>query len=216
MFTLAINTASSTTSIALFDGSEIRAHSSWQAANNEAEKLMPAIQKLLTSQKKDFDDLKRVFVISGPGSFTGLRVGVTVANTIAYLTKADLVAADIFTLYWQTERDSSNSALLIFAGKGGVYLSLQEDAPDFVNNARQLNLAELSTFIKKNKIQNVFGDISEEQKEVAVSAGAKFFTSENFPILTAKLLQNNLPKHKMVKPQYIKLPSITISKKKLF
>lgn len=46
--------------------------------------LLPLIEKLLKSQKLDYKDLKGIEVEVGPGSFTGLRVGVSVANALAY------------------------------------------------------------------------------------------------------------------------------------
>lgn len=46
--------------------------------------LLPLIEKLLKSQKIDFKDLKGIEVETGPGSFTGLRVGVSVANALGF------------------------------------------------------------------------------------------------------------------------------------
>ena len=85
MLTLAINTATSLTSIALLEEQKLLGEDSWKSNNDEAEKLMPAISNLFKKNKKDFSGIKKVIVIKGPGSFTGLRVGVTIANTIAIL-----------------------------------------------------------------------------------------------------------------------------------
>lgn len=46
--------------------------------------LLPLIEKLLKSQKLDFKDLAEIEVETGPGSFTGLRVGVSVANALGF------------------------------------------------------------------------------------------------------------------------------------
>lgn len=46
--------------------------------------LLPLIEKLLKSQKMDFKDLQGIEVEKGPGSFTGLRVGVSVANALGF------------------------------------------------------------------------------------------------------------------------------------
>jgi len=46
--------------------------------------LLPLIEKLLKSQKLDFKDLKGIEVETGPGSFTGIRVGVSVANALGF------------------------------------------------------------------------------------------------------------------------------------
>ena len=46
--------------------------------------LLPLIEKLLKQQKLDYKDLKAIEVETGPGSFTGLRVGVSVANALGF------------------------------------------------------------------------------------------------------------------------------------
>src|SRR3989344_8086379 len=46
--------------------------------------LLPLIEKLLKQQNIEFKDLKEIEVETGPGSFTGLRVGVSVANALGF------------------------------------------------------------------------------------------------------------------------------------
>ena len=46
--------------------------------------LLPLIDKLVRSQKLTFKDLKRIEVNTGPGSFTGIKVGVAVANALGF------------------------------------------------------------------------------------------------------------------------------------
>ena len=46
--------------------------------------LLPLIEKLLKSNKLEFSDLKGIEVATGPGSFTGIKVGVSVANALGY------------------------------------------------------------------------------------------------------------------------------------
>lgn len=49
--------------------------------------VLPLIEKLLKERKLSLKNIDEITVISGPGSFTGLRVGVAVANTLGYLLK---------------------------------------------------------------------------------------------------------------------------------
>lgn len=46
--------------------------------------LLPMIVKILNKQKKEFSDLTGIEVNTGPGSFTGTRVGVAIANALGY------------------------------------------------------------------------------------------------------------------------------------
>ncbi len=206
MHILAINTACSLTSIALFkkDGSKIFliAEKSWQAKNNEAEKLMPEIFEILKNAELKFTDIVEVFVIKGPGSFTGLRVGVTVANTLAYLNKCKLFAINTFEYL----HHMSEFPVLLFAGSGGVYLSIRNKKPVLIN------LHELNGILKKEKIKNVCGDITPEQK--AILNGVKFIDcKKTFGQIMREVLSLKYVPLKIVEPLYIKEPGITQSKK---
>lgn len=46
--------------------------------------LLTSIDKLLSQNKKNINDISEIIVATGPGSFTGLRVGVAVANTLGF------------------------------------------------------------------------------------------------------------------------------------
>jgi len=68
--------------IGLFDG---RHHYSFEFdTKGQTEDLLTAIDGILKNQKIRLQDLKCILVNQGPGSFTGTRVGVTVANTLAW------------------------------------------------------------------------------------------------------------------------------------
>ncbi|MBR3236089.1 hypothetical protein IKF92_00180 [Candidatus Saccharibacteria bacterium] len=52
-------------------------------ANDLAEKLLHFIKDKLKENKKDWSDIKKITFMSGPGSFTGLRIGATIVNTLS-------------------------------------------------------------------------------------------------------------------------------------
>jgi len=52
-----------------------------------SEATLPAIDKLLNNNKAKIEEIEKVDVSKGPGSFTGLRVGVAIANTLSFLLK---------------------------------------------------------------------------------------------------------------------------------
>jgi tRNA threonylcarbamoyladenosine biosynthesis protein TsaB len=51
---------------------------------NKAQVALPLIEKILNKHKLKLSDLTNIQVNTGPGSFTGLRVGVAIANTLGY------------------------------------------------------------------------------------------------------------------------------------
>ncbi len=80
---LAIRTDAPQAYVALYDGSDCVDEISWEAHKALSDTLLLKIEALLSQQKKQFDDITGVIVYKGHGSFTGLRIGITAANSIA-------------------------------------------------------------------------------------------------------------------------------------
>lgn len=94
--TLVINTSGQPEYVALFrkKGDKVapfgRVHIEWNGNRDETKKLLPAIVKLLKRANLRFSDIDRICVAKGPGGFSALRIGVTVANTLALILKIPL------------------------------------------------------------------------------------------------------------------------------
>jgi tRNA threonylcarbamoyladenosine biosynthesis protein TsaB len=80
---LAIDTATQIMSLALHDGDSLRAEVTWHTANNHTAELAPAVRDLLARSDTSLDDLTALAVSIGPGSYTGLRIGVALAKGLA-------------------------------------------------------------------------------------------------------------------------------------
>jgi tRNA threonylcarbamoyladenosine biosynthesis protein TsaB len=89
---LAIDTASRMMSLALHDGRRLRYEASWHSANNHTIELAPAIQCALEQLECTPADLAAVAVAQGPGSFTGLRIGMGLAKGLALAHRMALIA----------------------------------------------------------------------------------------------------------------------------
>jgi tRNA threonylcarbamoyladenosine biosynthesis protein TsaB len=80
---LAIDTATRYAGLALYDGDRILSEASWLSNHNHSVELMPALVRTLDQQSLGAQDLSAVAVAIGPGSFTGLRIGLSVAKGLA-------------------------------------------------------------------------------------------------------------------------------------
>src|SRR3990170_4444965 len=85
MRVLAIDTALEACSAAVLDTehASVVAHESLPMLRGHAEALIPLIARVLERARLTFSELDRVAVTTGPGSFTGLRVGISAARGIA-------------------------------------------------------------------------------------------------------------------------------------
>src|SRR5688572_13644244 len=82
--------------VALSAGDQLLGERRLDQARRHARDLAPAVAALLAEQGWRGRDLEGVIVSRGPGSYTGLRVGIMSAKTLAYATGARLVGIDTF------------------------------------------------------------------------------------------------------------------------
>ena len=88
---LAIDSATRTLSLALHDGQRIRAELTWETANAHTVELTPAVVALCRRALITPRQLTRLAVAQGPGSFSGLRIGIGVAKGLAMALSIPLI-----------------------------------------------------------------------------------------------------------------------------
>ena len=81
---LGIRTDSPEATFYLYEGAKRVEQKTWQADRELAKKLLGELEVFLGEHDQQFTTLKGLFIYKGPGSFTGLRIGTTVMNTLAY------------------------------------------------------------------------------------------------------------------------------------
>ena len=91
MLVLAFDTSGFSGSVALLDGPRVLGSAILDADRRSAQTLAPAIVQLLADYARKPDEVKLVATTVGPGSFTGLRVGVTTAKAFAYAVGAEVI-----------------------------------------------------------------------------------------------------------------------------
>lgn len=88
---LAIDTSNQTLTIAVCEEKKIMGQYTITVKRNHSLTLMPAITQLVNDVGLKPNEFDRIVVAQGPGSYTGLRIGVTTAKTLAYTLKIELV-----------------------------------------------------------------------------------------------------------------------------
>lgn len=91
---LTIKTSTPVCELEIFSGEKTIAKTGWQADRRLAKELLGQLEKFLQENNLTFDELSGLIVFSGPGSFTGLRIGATVANTLAYSLGIPIIGAN--------------------------------------------------------------------------------------------------------------------------
>ncbi len=87
---LLINTSSPTTLFYVVDGGKTNEYQ-YQADRTLAKNMLSYVKEILDSNQSDWSSVDGIGVYKGPGSFTGLRIGLTVANTLANAMQIPIV-----------------------------------------------------------------------------------------------------------------------------
>ena len=91
---IAIETSGRVGSAAIGQGNELISETPFSGFMKHSAELFVALDKLLHQACAAADDLEQVYITAGPGSFTGLRIAVTVAKMFYFTQNAQIIAAD--------------------------------------------------------------------------------------------------------------------------
>ena len=84
MYTLFLDTHSDKIIIVLFKEKNILVKKEVETQHNHSITTMPILESVLKEAKIEVEELDQILVVNGPGSFTGVRLGVTIAKTLAF------------------------------------------------------------------------------------------------------------------------------------
>ncbi|WP_022794313.1 tRNA (adenosine(37)-N6)-threonylcarbamoyltransferase complex dimerization subunit type 1 TsaB [Marinococcus halotolerans] len=98
---LAIDTSTHVLGIALADEQKILGEYTTNIKKNHSVRLMPAVQSLMKESGVVPDDLEAIAVTTGPGSYTGVRIGVTTAKSMAWALNIPLYPVSTLQVFAQ-------------------------------------------------------------------------------------------------------------------
>lgn len=128
MLILAVDTTTSFGSTALLDNNRLLGEINLDSPETHSERLLPTIHFLLNSFGKTIHDIDGFALAAGPGSFTGIRIGMSLIKSFVYASGKP--AAPVSTLRALVEKMNSNRERLfcpmLDARKGEVYSALYE------------------------------------------------------------------------------------------
>ena len=140
MITLSIDTASHNCAVALVEDSKVLARISETIGKGHAERLIGQISTVMDRAKKSLKQIDRIAVNIGPGSFTGVRIGVATARALALaLEKPAIGVSSLEAIGFETQKmfPDNNAIAVIDAGRGLVYRQ------DFASGCTPIGSAEL-------------------------------------------------------------------------
>lgn len=174
---LSIETSTSICSVAIHEQGELLALAEIKEPGAHAEKLLLLVDEVFEKAGLSFADLDAVAVSQGPGSYTGLRIGVSTAKGIAYALEIPLIGINTLQAMAASQLVASGDYVVavLDARRKEVYTqtfgdSLQELSPI---EAVVLEEGVFASILEKGRVYFV-GDGVEKVKEEVKSANALF------------------------------------------
>lgn len=134
---IAVESASSDLSVALgADDGGLLASDAWRSESRGAHDLLPRLLALLAGEGRRLDEMSAVAVGIGPGSFTGLRVGMSLAKGLALGLRRPIVGVPSLLAWLEAAPDAS--AALSRAGARDAYLLLRGEAQPLIVDRDEL------------------------------------------------------------------------------
>ena len=124
---LAIDTSTDTASLALVQDSQVLAELTWRCEQNHSVELLPRLADLLSRTKSSLQSISCVIVAKGPGSFNGLRVGVSTAKGLAFSLGIPMVGISTLEVEAYQHAETNLPICPIFnAGRGEIATAIYQ------------------------------------------------------------------------------------------
>lgn len=188
---LALDTSTQTAGLALYDGEKVLSEIIWTSRDFHTVELAPAIIDAIQKSGKKIDKVEAVAVALGPGSFTGLRIGLALAKGIAlarHLPVIGVPSLDILA-YAQPIVDLPLAAVLR-AGRGRLAIDWYQ--------------AEKKGWVSQNKLDVTTAEELVESIETPVLVAGELSEDERHILRRKKKLINlATPAHSLRRPGYL-------------
>lgn len=167
MYILNIETATKNCSVSIAkDGKTILCKEVAETGFSHAEKLHVFIEEILKENNIPFSDLSAVAISQGPGSYTGLRIGVSAAKGLCYALNIPLIAVDTLqSLANQVKIENGVIIPMIDARRMEVYSAIFNHNKQKIRDI-EAQIIDENSFSDINENINIVGDCSEKIRTV--------------------------------------------------
>lgn len=179
---LNIETATKNCSVALSkDGKTLAIREIAEQNFSHAEKLHVFIEELLLETNVALKEVKAIAVSQGPGSYTGLRIGVSAAKGLCYALSIPLIAVDTLEILARKIQISSGIILpMIDARRLEVYCAFFDSNYAKIRETKA-EIIDENSFQEETEIIHLIGDGAIKFKEILTDKKFKYYPEIQFP-----------------------------------
>ena len=154
MFTVLLDSSNTNLSVGIAKDNLLLEATSYEAWQRQSEYMIPELNKLLEKYNVKKEEIDSVIVAKGPGSYTGVRIAITIAKTIALALDAKLYAISSL----RAQKDGKNPSIcLINARSGRSYIGVFEGDKVILDDQIMKN-EDVLKYINDHQSYSVCGD----------------------------------------------------------
>ena len=176
--------------------------------------FMPTLQEILKENNILIKDIDAIGVNIGPGSFTGIRAGITIARVLCQQTNTKLIGINSLKILSKINKENTKTIVILDARKNRVYYAEFENnntiiEPTLIEKDELINKIDKNAFIITDKS---IGEFLSEQEIKIIQYEEN---DDNIGLYLSDIVEEELKKEKedfhwaKIKPLYIQQPSIT-------
>ena len=223
---LAIDTSTNTASLALVRESEVIAELTWQCGQNHSTELLPRLASLLSQAKLSIKDINSIIVAKGPGSYNGLRVGISTAKGLAFSLGIPIVGISTLEVEAYQHADTNLPVCPIFnAGRGEIATAIYQTRRNKWQQIISEHITTMETLCAQIATKTIFcGELTAsiadqlrrklKQKAIISSPAARLRRAGFLAELGQKQMEaGNFDNPATLQPIYLRRPHITKPKK---
>lgn len=144
--TLAFDTSQQWCSVAVSQDGKLLAHHSRHIPSGHSEILLPQIINTLEEASLGINDVDLIAAITGPGSFTGLRVSIAAAQGLSLALSKPVIGIDIFMAYASCIKTEKNILVVIDSQKQDIYCQLFSSRGIPIKEPQALDPSEIAPY----------------------------------------------------------------------
>jgi tRNA threonylcarbamoyladenosine biosynthesis protein TsaB len=199
MLILVLDSCGSSCGVGVFEDEKTLACAQENMQRGQDARLMPMIVAALAQTGRDFSDLDRVAVTRGPGSFTGVRVGLAAAHGIGLASGKPVIGIDRFSIYRALYKDPSKNLLVVIDSKRAELFCRFFHSHGQPDEPCMMTEDEIRAFLAAHPGTEVAGDIATPDDE-CLAACARL----------AQAADTQNPEF-LPRPLYIRAPDVTFA-----
>ena len=216
---LAINTAGKILSIAVVEDDKCLYLFEEEERRGQGNLLIGYIEKAIKELNMPFEDIDLMAVVTGPGSFTGIRVGIAATRGYSIATRIPVIGVSAFDMFEKLKEGKIN-IIAIESWREELYFAFRDEAGKDITSPVNISPKSLLEYLKSNNILKskfiVSGDAKDKLKEVLPEAEFIDCSSIN-AVDVAKIAMAKKDKSsnsfEKPKPYYMRTADISVSKK---